>query len=221
MLEEKITDLKRELVGCATLVEHMIEKSTNGLVRRDKDQLESVERVDEPQVNALNNRMDELCTALIAQYQPRAKDLRVILMILKMNDVLERMGDHAVNIAQSSLFLLANPLVKPLIDIPEMAAHTAQMVKDSITAFINEDGPLAKSVCERDSIIDRLRDKTYNELIEVMSANPSNIEKSLNLLRISRNLERIADLSTNICEDVIFIIEGKIIKHHVLDSQNH
>jgi phosphate transport system protein len=220
MLEEKITDLKRELIGFATLVEHMIEKSTAGLVRRDKAQLESVERVDEPQINALNNRMDELCTALIAQYQPRAKDLRVILMVLKMNDVLERMGDHAVNIAQSSLFLLANPLVKPLIDIPEMAAHAAQMVRDSITAFINEDGPLAKSVCERDSIIDRLRDKTYSELIEVMSANPSAIEKSLNLLRISRNLERIADLSTNFCEDVIFIIEGKIIKHHKMDYED-
>jgi phosphate transport system protein len=220
MLEEKITDLKRELVGFATLVEHMIEKSTAGLVRRDKAQLESVERVDEPQANALNIRMDELCTSLIAQYQPRAKDLRVILMILKMNDVLERMGDHAVNIAQSSLFLLENPLVKPLIDIPEMASLAAQMVRDSITAFINEDGPLAKSVCERDTIVDRLRDKTYNELIEVMSANPSAIEKSLNLLRISRNLERIADLSTNICEDVIFIIEGKIIKHHGIDSLN-
>jgi phosphate transport system protein len=220
MLEEKITDLKRELVGFATLVEHMIEKSTNGLVRRDTAQLESVERVDEPQANALNNRMDELCTSLIAQYQPLAKDLRVILMILKMNDVLERMGDHAVNIAQSSLFLLENPLVKPLIDIPEMARLAAQMVRDSITAFINEDGPLAKSVCERDSVIDRLRNKNYSELIEVMSANPPTIERSLNMLRISRNLERIADLSTNICEDVIFIIEGKIIKHHVLDSQD-
>lgn len=220
MLEEKVTDLKRELVGFATLVEHMIEKSTNGLVRRDKAQLESVERVDEPQANALNNRMDELCTSLIAQYQPRAKDLRVILMMLKMNDVLERMGDHAVNISQSSLFLLENPLVKPLVDIPEMALHAAQMVRDSITAFINEDGPLAKSVCERDSIVDRLRDKTYGELIEVMSANPSTIEKSLNLLRISRNLERIADLSTNICEDVIFIVEGKIIKHHKMDYED-
>ena len=136
-----------------------------------------------------------------------------------MNDVLERMGDHAVNIAQSSLFLLENPLVKPLIDIPEMARLAAQMVRDSITAFINEDGPLAKSVCERDSVIDRLRNKNYSELIEVMSANPPTIERSLNMLRISRNLERIGDLSTNICEDVIFIIEGKIIKHHVLDSQ--
>jgi len=140
--------------------------------------------------------------------------------MLKMNDVLERMGDHAVNIAQSSLFLLENPLVKPLVDIPEMAGLAAQMVRDSITAFINEDGPLAKSVCERDSIIDRLRDKNYSELIEVMSANPSAIEKSLNLLRISRNLERIADLSTNISEDVIFIVEGKIIKHHGINSLN-
>ena len=99
-----------------------------------------------------------------------------------------------------------------------MAALATQMVKDSITAFITEDGLLAKSVCERDNIIDRLRDKTYNELVEVMSADQSTIERSLNLMRISRNLERIADLSTNICEDVIFIVEGKIIKH--LASEN-
>jgi phosphate transport system protein len=216
--EEKLTELRKTLIAFATLVERMIEKSISGLVKRDRALLEEVEQVDEPKANELDIKMDELCTSFIAQYQPMAKDLRIILMALKMNDVLERMGDHAVNISQSSLFLLENPAVKPLIDIPEMAALAAQMVTDSITAFINEDGQLAKSVCERDNIIDRLRDKTYNELVEVMSADQSTIERSLNLMRISRNLERIADLSTNICEDVIFIVEGKIIKHHTPDN---
>ncbi len=218
VLEERLAELSKTLIEFATLVEHMIEKSTMGLVKRDKALLETVEQVDELKANELDIKMDELCMSIIAQYQPRAKDLRVILMILKMNDVLERMADHAVNISQSSLFLQENPVVKPLIDIPEMAALAAQMVKDSITAFINEDGLLAKSVCERDNIIDGLRDKTYNELIEVMSADTSTIERSLNLMRISRNLERIADLSTNISEDVIFIVEGKIIKHHTSDN---
>jgi phosphate transport system protein len=95
-----------------------------------------------------------------------------------------------------------------------------QMLQDSIAAFINEDAGLAKSVCARDSIIDRLKAKTYGELVNVMSADPSTIRRCLHLMRISRNLERIADLSTNMCEDIIFIVEGKIIKHHHIDGQD-
>ncbi|MCX5897950.1 MAG: phosphate signaling complex protein PhoU, partial [Proteobacteria bacterium] len=157
---------------------------------------------------------DELCTSLIARYQPMAKDLRTILMVFKMNDDLERMADHAVNISESSLYLLESPSVKPLIDIPEMQAVTAQMVRDSITAFIDENAQLAKDVCARDSVIDELRDKVYRELFTVMCGNAATIERSLHLMRIARNLERIADLSTNICEDVIFMVQGKVIKHH-------
>jgi phosphate transport system protein len=134
-------------------------------------------------------------------------------MVFKMNEDLERMADHTVNISHSSLRLLENPAVKPLIDIPEMAAVAAQMVTDSITAFINADQALAALVCERDDIIDRLRDKTYQELIELMRADPANISRCLDLMRIARNLERIADLSTNLCEEVIFMVEGKIVKH--------
>jgi phosphate transport system protein len=147
-----------------------------------------------------------------------AKDLRTILMIFKMNEDLERMADHTVNISQSSLRLLENPAVKPLIDIPEMASVAAQMVTDSITAFINEDQALAILVCERDNIIDSLRDKTYQELIDLMRADPANISRCLDLMRIARNLERIADLSTNLCEEVIFMVEGKIIKHHNIEG---
>jgi phosphate transport system protein len=148
-----------------------------------------------------------------------AKDLRIILMIFKMNEALERMADHAVNISESGLYLLETPAVKPLIDIPEMATVAAQMLRESIAAFINEDAGLAKSVCARDSIIDDLRDKTYKELIDVMSEDSSTIKRCLHLMRISRNLERIADLSTNMCEDIIFIVEGKVIKHHHSDGQ--
>jgi phosphate transport system protein len=218
--EEKLTELKKWLIEFATLVERMIEKSIMGLVKRDKARLLEVLHNDEPKANNLDIRLDELCTSLIAQYQPMAKDLRTILMIFKMNDDLERMGDHAVNISESGLSLLETPLVKPLIDIPEMQEVTARMVKDSITAFINENADLAKDVCARDSVIDSLRDKVYRELISVMSADSSTIERSLHLMRITRNLERIADLSTNICEDVIFMVEGKVIKHHKANGKN-
>ena len=219
VLEERLVELRKTLIEFATLVERMIESSIKGLERREKELLDSVAQIDEPKANELDIKLDELCASLIAQYQPMAKDLRIILMIFKMNEALERMADHAVNISESGLYLLETPAVKPLIDIPEMATVAAQMLRDSIAAFINEDAGLAKSVCARDSIIDNLRDKTYKELIDVMSEDSSTIKRCLHLMRISRNLERIADLSTNMCEDIIFIVEGKVIKHHHSNGQ--
>ena len=218
VLDERLSELRKSLVELATLVEHMISSSINGLVKRDRELLDAVIHIDEPKANDLDIRLDELCTSLIAQYQPMAKDLRTILMVFKMNEDLERMADHTVNISQSSLRLLETPAVKPLVDIPEMAAVAAQMVTDSITAFINEDQALANLVCERDNIIDRLRDKTFMELIDLMRADPYNIPRCLDLMRIARNLERIADLSTNLCEEVIFMVEGKIIKHQNIEG---
>jgi len=219
VLEERLVELRKTLIEFATLVERMIESSIKGLERREKELLDSVAQIDEPKANELDIKLDELCASLIAQYQPMAKDLRIILMIFKMNEALERMADHAVNISESGLYLLETPAVKPLIDIPEMATVAAQMLRDSIAAFINEDAGLAKSVCARDSIIDNLRDKTYKELIDVMSEDSSTIKRCLHLMRISRNLERIADLSTNMCEDIIFIVEGRVIKHHHSNGQ--
>jgi len=214
MLAEKITMLKNELIEYANLVEHMIEKSIEGLIKKEKNILLEVVEKDEMKANDFELELDELCTSLIARYEPKAKDLRTILMILKMNNDLERVGDHAVNIAESNLFLIEKPPVKPLIDIPNMAQITMKMLKDSINSFINEDAKLAKNVCERDDVIDALRDQILRELITFMTSDPSTIERSLHLLRISRNLERVADLSTNICEDVIFMVQGKVIKHH-------
>lgn len=213
MLEEKITELKRELIGFATLVERMIEKSVKGLHEKKRESLVEVIEKDEPKTNALEISMDALCASMIAQFEPKAKDLRIALMVAKMSSDLERMGDHAVNIAESALFLTEKPLVKPLVDIPKMAEVTIKMLKDSISSFIEENSKLAKEVCERDNTVDELKDKILSELITLMSQDPSTIERSLHLLRISGNLERIADLSTNICEDVIYMTEGKVIKH--------
>lgn len=214
MLAEEIILLKKELIEYAGLLENMIEKSIKGLLKKEKELLIEIIEQDEPKANDREIEIDEFCTTLIAKYEPKAKDLRTILMILKINNDLERIGDHAVNIAESSLFLIERPQVKPLIDIPRMAEEAMKMLKDSIYSFINEEVKLAKDIYLRDNIVDALRDQILRELITFMSADSSTIERSIHLLRISRNLERVADLSTNIAEDVIFMVEGKIIKHH-------
>jgi phosphate transport system protein len=215
MLEDRINELRRQLIEYGALVEKMIEKSLRGLLEKNKDLLQETMQSDEPKANAFEVHLDELCTAMIAQYQPKAKALRTILMVLKMNNDLERMADHAVNISENALYLVGHPKVKPLIDIPRMADHAISMVRDSINSFVAEDAELARSVCERDSVVDALLDQVLRELITHMIASPKTIERAIRLITIARNLERIADLSTNICEDVIFMVQGKVIKHHM------
>ncbi len=214
MLEEKMIALRKELIESATHVEGMIDKSITGLMRKDSTLLTEVIEKDEPKANDSEISIEELCTTMIAQYEPRAKDLRTILMVMKMNNDLERVGDHAVNIAECSLFLIERPSLKPLLDIPRMAEESVGMLKDAIEAFIREDALLAAMVCERDNIVDNLGQQILRELITFMGADPSTIERSMRLLNIARNLERIGDLSTNISEDVIFMVEGRVIKHH-------
>ncbi len=215
MLEVRIKELKKELVEYATLVEKMITSSMAGLLERQETPLLTVIKELEPATNDFEIRLDELCTTAIAQWQPKARDLRVVLMVFKMNSDLERMGDHVANIADSGLFLISHLPVKPLVDIPRLAEETIKSLNDSIDAFLNEDADLAQKVCERDYIIDALQNQIFRELVTFMSSDPSTIERSLHLIRIANNLERIADLSTNICEDVIFMVEGRVIKHHI------
>lgn len=213
MFEEKVKILNREIIKYGALVEQMIEKSIKSLINDDADIARQVINKDEEKANRLELEIEESCVNTIALYEPKAKLLRLILMILKINNDFERMGDHAVNIAQSARDIAGEKRVKHLKDIPEMANETIKMLKDSTTAFINEDPDLAKAVCERDNVVDNLKDKIYRELMTVMAKDSDNIEQALHLMRISSNLERIADLSTNICEDVIFIVKGEVIKH--------
>ena len=215
MLGEKIIELKKELVAFATLAENMTTKSIKGLLEKEASVLREIEAIHEPDANAFEINIEEFCTSVIAQYEPRAKDLRTVLMIFRMVYDIERMADHAVHIADSGLFLITQPLVKPLIDIPRMADETVKSVGDAIQSFINEDAAQARSVCERDDVIDGLQTQIFRELVTYMTSDPSTIERSLHLIRIANNLERIADLATNICEDVIFMVQGRVIKHHL------
>ena len=213
MLKAKLDELKRKLTESASLVESMIDKSIKGLTQKDEKLLLEVIEQDEPRENGLEIDIDEACIHVVACYQPQAKGLRTIMMVLKMNNDFERMADEAVNISESALFLIKRPEVKPLIDIPRIAEEAITMMRDSLSSFMNEDTTLAHSVCQRDDLVDGLRDQILRELITFMASDPETIERSIHLIRISRSLERIADLSTNICEDVIYMAEGKTIKH--------
>lgn len=214
MLAERIVAIKRELVEYAGIIESMMRSAMQGLVKKDKTLLEAVINEYEPKVNSKELIIDDLCTSFIAQFEPRAKDLRTILMILKMNNDLERMGDHMVNITESALFLIERPLIDTVKEIPVMGEKVSTMLHDSIQAFINEDAELAKKVCEADDVVDNLHEKNLRDLITNMSKDQGTIERALHVLRISSNLERVADLSTNIGEDVLFMVQGRIIKHH-------
>ncbi len=213
MLEQRVSELKKKIIKYASLVREMTEKSFSGLISRDPANARQVIDDLESRVNALEVELDEECINLIALYQPEAKDLRIVMMISKMVNDLERMGDKAVNIAESVLYLYDKPPVKPYVDLPRMLEETVRMLDDSITAFVNEDLDLADKVLERDDIVDQLRDQNLRELITYMVSDPKTIERSLYLLRIGRNLEKIADLTSNICEEVIYIKEGRNVKH--------
>jgi len=214
IVEEKINKLKEKIIEMALVVEKMIEKSIKGLLERNKEILDEVIEEEEKKVNDMEIEIDEMVIKFIALYHPEAEYLRTALMILKINNDLERMGDEAVNISESALFLIERPPVKPLIDIPRMAEIAIQMLKDSITSFVERKVELAKDVCIRDDLVDSLTNQVYRELITYMMQDPSTIERSFHLMRIARSIERIADLSTNLCEDVIFMVKGKVIKHH-------
>ncbi len=214
MIERKIEELKSKLVEFSQLIKNMLSKSIKGLIEKDEKLLKEVIEVDEKASNELEIQIDEMCIHIIAQFEPRAKHLRTIFLALKMNNDLERMGDHTVNISESALYLIPKPQVKPFVDLPRMAEEVKKMLEDSIKSFIEEDASLAKSVCERDDIIDNFKNQITRELITYMLSDPSTIERALHIIRITGNLERIADLTTNICEDVIFMVKGELIKHH-------
>jgi phosphate transport system protein len=213
MLQTKINELKKEIIFYSNHVLNMVHNSLKGLTEKDGEILKKLIRTDEDKANELELKIDEMCLTIIAQFSPKAKDLRLILMILKINNDLERIADHTVNIAESSLYIIDKPQVKKLIDIPAMEKTASKMLEDAIQAFVKEDDKLATDIITRDNIVDNLQEQILRELITHMFDNPKTINRSLHLSRISHNIERIADLSTNIAEDVIFLKKGETVKH--------
>ena len=214
MLKRKIEELKKAVIEQANQVDSMIKLSIDGLLEKDNSKLEKVLKI-EKQVNADEISIEEDAITLIALQKPEAKNLRTILMILKMNNDLERMGDLAENITQSAEYLIHKPFIKKLINIPAMAEATLRMVKQSIDSFINEDTGLAEQVCIDDDIVDEMKEHIYRVLITYMMDDPTTIKRAIHINKIASNLERIADLSTNIAEDTIYIAKGTVIKHKI------
>lgn len=213
MLENQIEIIKTKLIEFGNHVNIMLEKSIRGLMEKSEKMLNETIEIDEPRCNEMEIDIDEICISTLARFDPKGKHLRTIVTALKMNNDLERIGDHIVNISQSALYLINKPQVKPLIDIPRMAEEVKSMLSNSVKSFVEEDAKLAKKVCENDDVVDSYREQIIRELITYMISDPTTIERALQLIRISGNLERIADLSTNISEEVIFIVKGEIIKH--------
>jgi phosphate transport system protein len=206
-----LEDLRGRLLRMGSLCEEMVHYAVKIVVERDDSHVAKVQEW-ESQVNALHIEIDEVCLRLIALHQPAAGDLRLIAAAIKINSDLERVGDQAVNIAETGVYLLKEPTIK-LGDIPRMVEVAAGMLKDSLDAFARGDVELAREVIRRDDEEDRLKSQTFNELVTLMQRDASAIQRGMDIILIARNLERIADHATNIAEDVIFMVLGKDIRH--------
>lgn len=212
--DEELKDLKEKLLEMAARAEEQIGVAVRSLKERKEDLARQVlEREDA--INQLDIDIDQMAMRLLALRQPMATDLRFITSAMRIGTDLERIGDLAVNIAERSLELIKYPQLKPLIDIPRMAELAQGMVRDAIDSFIKGDDALAKDVCERDDLVDQLNDQIFRELLTFMIEDPATITRAVDLILVGRHLERIADHATNIGEDVIYMVKGKTIKHHV------
>jgi phosphate transport system protein len=216
--DEELNILKQKLLMMGDLAQEMIGLSIQALKEREHGFAQEVLNIEE-KVNRLEIEIEDEVLVLMARRQPAAKDLRFLTAILKINNDLERIADQAVNIAELAMYLIKEPPLKPLIDIPFMATLAQKMVRNSLNAFVHHDAGLAKEVCEKDDQVDSLNDQIFRELLTYMMENPRSITRAVDLILVSRNLERIADHATNIGEEVIFIEEGKNIKHHIQEEQ--
>ncbi len=212
--EDQLEELKERMLFMSSLVEKAIHTSLEALNHRNETLATQVLVDMEPQINELHLELDDRALQLLALQQPMAVDLRFITATMKINSDLERMGDQAVNIAQRALSIVAQPALKPLIDIPRMADIAKGMVRDALDAFVRRDTELARQVVLRDDEVDSYRDLIFRELIAHMIRDPRHILQALDLILVSRNLERIADHATNIAEDVIYMVLGRDIRHH-------
>ena len=207
-----LADLKRQLVHMAAVAETMIDASIAELVNRDEHLAEKIPEL-ENDLNRMQIEVDDAALTLLATQQPVAKDLRFIMAATRINGELERIGDLVVNITENAHVLLAQPPLKPLIDIPRMADITRQMVRQSIDAFLREDPLLAQSVILTDDQVDGFKDQILRELLTYMMADPRTIERGLALILVARHLERMADHATNIAQNVIYLCQGRDVRH--------
>lgn len=211
--KEELAFLKKRLLEMASLVEDRVAKSVKAL--RDGNMILAQEVIkSDDQINDLEIEIDNLCIKILALYQPEAKDLRTVTMIMKVNNDLERIGDHASSISRIALFMADYPPLKPLTDIPKMADKAIEMLQESLDAFIRKDSSLAVKVCEKDDEVDNYEPQIVRELITFIMSDPSTLDRALRYIYVARHLERVADLATNIAENAYYIATGEVLKHY-------
>jgi phosphate transport system protein len=217
--QSELEQLKARLLEMGGLAEEQVRLAVRGLVERDRALIDRVIGSDGP-LNALHIEVDNRCFTLLALYQPMAVDLRAIVAAVKINSDLERVGDLAINIAEAARQYAAHPPVKKLIDIPRMAAIAQSMLRDALDAFVRRDTTLAQHVLDEDDALDTLKSQIFRELLTYMLQDPATIEPALDLILVSRHLERIGDHATNVAEDVIFMVSAKDVRHHATESNS-
>ena len=210
--DEELKNLKDKILKLGALVEEQVQNAVNALVKRDSSLGKDVIEKD-TQVNRIEVEIDEECIRLIALRQPVGVDLRFITTAMKLVTDLERIGDLAVDICERAMELNLEPQLKPFIDIPRMADISMQMLKGALDAFVNRDSKLAQEVCARDDEVDNLNVQIFRELLTFMVEDSHTITRAVRISYISKYLERIADHATNIAEMVVYLVEGKIIRH--------
>jgi phosphate transport system protein len=209
---EELGALKERLLAMGGVAEDAVRRAVGGLAGRDQPALDRVCAGDEP-LNQANIDIDNRCFTLLALHQPLAADLRAILAAVKINSDLERVGDLAVNIAEAAGRYLAHPPVKPLVDLPAMSVIAQRMLREALDAYVRGDTDLARSVLVQDDQLDALKTRVFRDLIASMIEDPRRVEPALELILISRHLERIGDHATNIAEDVIFMVSARDVRH--------
>jgi phosphate transport system protein len=212
--QEELDQLKARLLEMGGLAEERVRSSVKALVDRDPALVARVLDGDGA-INGFHIEIDSRCVRLLALHQPMAVDLRAILSAVKINTDLERVGDLAVNIAEAALRYLGHPPVKELIDIPRMADIAQGMLRDALDAFVRRDTALAQQVLDADDTLDALKTQVFRELLTYMLQDPHTIEPSLDLILVSRHLERIGDHATNVAEDVIFMVSARDVRHQI------
>jgi phosphate transport system protein len=215
--ERDLEELKEQLLRMGGRAEGIILKAVDALRRRDAALAREV-FADDKVIDRLELDIDDRCLRLLALQQPLARDLRFITAALKISNDLERVGDHAVNIAGSALQLAGESLLRLLPDIPRMAELASGMLHEALDAFVRDDADTARRICERDDEVDQLNRKVFREMIDQMVADPATISRAMELVLVARNLERVGDMATNVAEEVVFIAEARVIKHHAEET---
>lgn len=216
--DEELQTVKRKLVEMAALVEESITKSLDALHKKNEVIANEIRATDH-NIDEMEIAIEDTCIELIARHQPVGSDLRFLVGAIKMNNDLERMGDHSVNIADCIKYVAEGPPIAKITNIWSMARIVKEMLRESVESFIHNDAARAQKVCERDSVVDEMRNETIRILLTYMLEEPEKIGSAIQYLLVAKNLERIADLSTNICEDVIYIAQARVIKHHAEEKK--